>query len=149
MLQMTSSRTSSTIAEKNQNDCVIAIFFHFTSIIWPCGRDNFKLFPCIPFKFIMHVTYDQLSDKVNNGWKKANWPIYCDIPHFTSIIWPCGCDYFHVSCSNLVCMLILLSSSRMSSIMAEKNKDVNDLTLWARFQQTFFLYPTQISYACY
>ena len=58
---------------------------------------------------------------------------------------------FHVSVPNLLCML-LVTSSRTSSIMAEKIKMadllrffafyVNNLTLWTR-------YPSQICYACY
>ena len=112
-------------------------FSPFTSIIWPCGRDNLKSFSRILFKFVMHVTNDQFSDKFNNGKKKKKWPIYCNFSHFTSIIW----EVFHISFSNLLCML-LMTSSRTSSIMAEKKKMadllrfftfyVNNLTLWAR-----------------
>ena len=29
-----------------------------------------KSFPCILFKFVMHATSDQFSDKLNNDWKK-------------------------------------------------------------------------------
>ena len=35
-----------------------------------CGRDNLKSFSCILPKFVMHVTNDQFSDKLNNGRKK-------------------------------------------------------------------------------
>ena len=45
-------------------------FAHFTSIIWPCVLDNLKNFTCIIFKFLMHVTNKQFSDKFNNGWKR-------------------------------------------------------------------------------
>ena len=51
-------------------------FYHFTSIIWPCGRDNLKRFSCITFKSVMHVI--------------TKWLIYCHFLHFKSIIWPCG-----------------------------------------------------------
>ena len=47
-------------------------FSHFTSKIWPGGRDNLKSFSHILFKFVMHVTNDQFSDKFNNGRKKKN-----------------------------------------------------------------------------
>ena len=90
---MTSSRTSSIMAEKKKKWPIYCDFSHFTSIIWPCGRDNLKSFSHILFKFVMHVTNDQFSDKFNNGRKKK-WPIYCDFSHFTSIIWPCGRDNF-------------------------------------------------------
>ena len=33
-------------------------------------QHNFKSFPCILSKFVMHVTNDQFSDKFNNGQKK-------------------------------------------------------------------------------
>ena len=91
MLLMTSSRTSSIMAEKKKKCLIYCDFSHFTSIIWPCGRDNLKSFSHILFKFVMHVTNDQFSDKFNNGRKKKG-PIYCDFSHFTSIIWPCGRD---------------------------------------------------------
>ena len=69
-------------------------FLHFTSIIWPCGRDNMKSFPCILPKFVMHVTNDQFSDKFENGWKKSKWQIYCAFLHFTLIIRHCGRNNF-------------------------------------------------------
>ena len=89
MLLMTSSRTSSIMAEKKKWP-IYCDFSHFTSLIWPCERDKLKSFSHILFKFVMHVTNDQFSDKFNNGKKKKKWPIYCDFSHFTSIIWPCG-----------------------------------------------------------
>ena len=42
----------------------------FTSIIWPCGRDNLKSFSRILVKFVMHVTNKYFLDKFNNGWEK-------------------------------------------------------------------------------
>ena len=123
MLLMTTSRTSSIMAEKNSKWPTYCDFSPFTSIIWPCGRDNLKSFSCFLPKFVLHVTNDQFSDKFNNGRKKK-WPIYCDFSHFTSIIWPCEritWKGFHISFSNLLCML-LMTSSRTSSIMAEKKK---------------------------
>ena len=69
-------------------------FSHFTSIIWPSGRDNMTRFLCILPKFATHVANHQFSDKFNNGWKKSKWPIYCDFSHFTSIIWPYGRNKF-------------------------------------------------------
>ena len=30
----------------------------------------------------MDVTNNQFSDKLNDGWKKLKWPIYCDFPSF-------------------------------------------------------------------
>ena len=55
--------------------------------------------------------------------------------------------------------MLLMTSSRTSSIMAEKKKKmadllrfftfyVNYLTLWARLVEKFFTYPLQIGYAC-
>ena len=32
------------------------------------GLLKLKSFPCILPKFVMHVTNDQFSDKLNNGW---------------------------------------------------------------------------------
>ena len=87
ILLISSSWTSSIMAEKKKWP-IYCDFSHFTSIIWPCGRDNLKSFSHILFKFVMYVTYNQFLDKFNNGWKKK-WPIYCDFSHFTSIIWPC------------------------------------------------------------
>ena len=55
--------------------------------------------------------------------------------------------------------MLLMTSSRTSSIMAEKKKMadllrfftfyVNNLTLWARLVEKIFTYPLQIGYACY
>ena len=45
-------------------------FSYFRSMIWPCGHDNLKSFSYILFKFVVHVTKKQFSDKFNNGWKK-------------------------------------------------------------------------------
>ena len=70
MLLMTSSRTSLIMAEKKKKWPIYCDFSHFTSIIWPCGRDNLKSFSHILFKFVMHVTNDQFSDEFNNGRKK-------------------------------------------------------------------------------
>ena len=43
----------------------------FTTIIWPCGRDNLKSFSRIIFKSVMHVTNNQFLSKFNNGRKKS------------------------------------------------------------------------------
>ena len=75
------------MAEKKKKWPIYCEYSPFTSIIRPCGRDNLKSFPCIIFKFVMHVTNNQFSDKFNNGWKKnSKWPINCHFSHFTSII---------------------------------------------------------------
>ena len=124
MLLMTSSRTSSIMAEKKKKWPIYCDFSHFTSIIWPCGRDKLKSFSHILFKLVMHVTNKWFLDKFNNGRKKKKRPIYCDFSHFTSIIWPCGAISWkvsYISSSNWLCML-LISSSWTSSIMAEKKK---------------------------
>ena len=60
MLLVTSSRTSSIMAEKIEMPDLLH-FPHFTSIILPCGCNNFKSFSCILLKFVMYVTNDQLS----------------------------------------------------------------------------------------
>ena len=38
-----------------------------SSLTFTCGRDNVKSVSCILPKFVMQVTYDQFSDKFNNG----------------------------------------------------------------------------------
>ena len=58
------------MAEKKKKWPIYSDFSHFTSIIWPCGRDNLKSFSHILFKFVMHVTNKYFLDKFNNGWKK-------------------------------------------------------------------------------
>ena len=66
-------------------------FLHFTSIMWRFWSDNIKSFTFILFKFVMHVTNKQFSDKFDNGCKITQNG-RCDFLHFTSIIWPCGCN---------------------------------------------------------
>ena len=56
--------------KKNSKWLIYLDFLHFTSIIWPCGRENMKSFSCILLKFVMHATNKQISDKLNIGWKK-------------------------------------------------------------------------------
>ena len=75
---------------KKSRSPIYCDFSHFTSIIWPCGRDNMKSFSFILLKFVMHVT------RTNSitAEKKSKWPIYCDFLHFTSLIWPCGRNNF-------------------------------------------------------
>ena len=55
---------------KKSNMADLLRIFAFYWIIWPCGRDNLKSFSCILFKFVMHITNKQFSDKFNNGCKK-------------------------------------------------------------------------------
>ena len=40
-------------------------------MIWPCGRDNSRNFSCILFKFVIHATNKQFSDKFDNAWKNG------------------------------------------------------------------------------
>ena len=42
-------------------------FFHFTTIILPCGPDNLNSFSCFVLKFVKHVTNKEFSDKFDNG----------------------------------------------------------------------------------
>ena len=70
MLLVTSSRTSSIMADKKFKWPIYCDFSHFTSIIWPCGRNNMNIFACILPKFVVHVTNDQFSNKLDNVWKK-------------------------------------------------------------------------------
>ena len=72
-LLMTSSRTSLIMAEFFSKWQIYCDFSLFKSIIWPCGRVDFKSFSCILLKFVILekvVNYEQFSDKFNNGWKK-------------------------------------------------------------------------------
>ena len=41
-------------------------FSYFTTVILLCLCDNFKTFPCILLKFVLHVATNQFSDKFNN-----------------------------------------------------------------------------------
>ena len=121
MLLMTTSRTSSIMAEKKFKMADLLDFSPFTSIIWPCGRDNLKSFSRILFKFVMHLLMTSSRTSSIMAEKKKKWP-YCDFSHFTSIFDLVGAitwKVFHISFSNLLCML-LMTSSRTSSIMAEK-----------------------------
>ena len=144
MLLMTSSRTSTIMAGKKKWP-IYCDFSHFTSIIWPCRRDNLKSFSHILFKFVMHVTNDQFSDKFNNGRKKKQLPIYCDFSHFTSIIWPCGRDKLK-SFSHILFKLVMhvtnkyfldkfnngRKKKKMADLLRFFSFYVNNLTLWAR-----------------
>ena len=91
---MTCSRTRSIMAEKNYNLPIYCDFSHFTSIIWPCGRDNMESFSCILPKFDMHVRLlmTVLGQVLIMAGKNSKWPIYCNFSHFTLIIWPCERD---------------------------------------------------------
>ena len=126
MLLMTSSRTSSIMAGKKKKLPIYWDFSHFTSIIWPCGRDNLKSFSHILFKFVMHVTNDQFSDKFNNGRKKKKWPIYCDFSHFTSIIWPCGRDNLKGFSHILFKFVMHVSNDQFSDKFNNGRKKKND-----------------------
>ena len=55
---------------KKSKSLIYCAFSHFTSIIWPCLRNNMKRVSFILLKFVMHVTNKQFSDKFNNNWKK-------------------------------------------------------------------------------
>ena len=57
------------MAEKYSQWPIYCDFSHFTSIILPCGRDNFKSFSCILLKFLIHGTNNQFSAKLNNAKK--------------------------------------------------------------------------------
>ena len=46
---------------------VLLRFFAFTSIIWPCGRDNIKSFSVILLKCVVIVTNNQFSNEFDNG----------------------------------------------------------------------------------
>ena len=59
MLLMTTSRTSSIMAEKKFKMADLLRFFTFYV-------NNLRIL----FKFVMHVNNDQFSDKFNNGRKK-------------------------------------------------------------------------------
>ena len=138
---MTSSRTSSIMAEKKLNGRFIAIFsLHFnfkgggvcnlsspaSALTFTCGRDNLKSFSCILPKFVTHVTNDQFSYKFQNGWKKFKMADLLRFFDFYVNNLTLSWKVFHVSSSNLLCML-LISSSRTSSIMAEKEIKMADL----------------------
>ena len=116
---VTSSQTSSIMAVKKSKWLINCAFLHFTSIIWPCGRDNLESFSCIFTNFVMHVTNDQFSDKFNNGWKKSIW-LHDLLRLFAFYINNLTLLVYHLSCSNLLCMS-LISSYRTSSITAENN----------------------------
>ena len=80
-----------------------------SALAFTCGYDNLK-------KIVMYPSHIMTE-------KKIKWPIHCNFSHFTSIIWPCGRDNmksFPLSCSNLLCML-LIRCSWTSSITGEKN----------------------------
>ena len=104
-LQLTSSWTSLIMAEQNFKLQIYCNFSH--SISWPCRNDYLKSFSCILFKFVMHVTNRQFSGKFDNNWKKFKLQIYFDFLHFMSIIvGMITCNFSHLSCSNLLCMLL-------------------------------------------
>ena len=72
VLLMSSSRTNSITGllflfffgfEKKWKRPIYWDFSHFTSIIWPCGRDNLKSFSCILFKFVMLMLLMPSSQK--------------------------------------------------------------------------------------
>ena len=67
---MTSSRTSSIMAEKKKKMADLLRFFTFYVNNLTLWANNLKSFSHILFKFVMHVTNDQFSDKFNNGRKK-------------------------------------------------------------------------------
>ena len=67
----------------------------------------------------MYVTDDQFSDELNNSWKKNCWCIAI-LPQWFDLVGAITWKVFHVTSSNLLCML-LISRSRTTSIMAERN----------------------------
>ena len=62
MLLITNSQTISIIAKQFRNGRFIVIYF--TTLMLPC--DNFKRFPCILLKSVMHATNNQFLDKFND-----------------------------------------------------------------------------------
>ena len=161
MLLVTSSRTSSIMADKKFKWQIYCDFSHFTSIIWPCGRNNMNIFACILPKFVVHVTNDQFSNKFDNGWKKIKWPIYCDVSHFTSIIWPCGCDNLKsFSCILRNLFVMYVAKDQFSDKFNNGWKkpkwpiyfDFLHFTsiIWpcGRNNTKFFIYPAQFCYVC-
>ena len=77
----------------------------------------------------MHVTNDQFSDKFNNGQKKIQngrlIAIFGLLRQKFDLVGAITSKVFHVSSSNLLCML-LISSFWTSSIMAEKKFKMAD-----------------------
>ena len=65
MILISSSRTSAIMAAKKSKWPIYCDFSHFTSTICLCGRDTLKSVSCILFKFVMHDTNKQFSDKFN------------------------------------------------------------------------------------
>ena len=64
-------------------------FLHFTSIIWPCWRDNMKCFSFIPLRFVMHVTNKKFSDKFLRLKKIQNGQfivIFCILRQLSALV---------------------------------------------------------------
>ena len=61
MLLLTSSRTSSIMAEKMTD------LSHFTSLILQCGHDNSNSFSYTLLKFVLNAADNRFSEKFNNG----------------------------------------------------------------------------------
>ena len=70
MLLITSSRSRSIKVEKNSKWPIYCDFSHLTSLILPCGCDNFEICSCILLKFATDVAINQFLDNFNHGWKK-------------------------------------------------------------------------------
>ena len=90
MLLISSSWTSSIMAEKKSTWPIYCNFSHFTSIIWHCGRDNLKSFFYVlssNLLCMLLITSSRTSSiMAGKKFKMAD----CHFSHFTSIIWPCG-----------------------------------------------------------
>ena len=78
MSRVTSSRTSSIMTWKKSKWLIYCNFSHFTSIIWPCERDNMESFSCILPKFVMHILQMTSSTSIHlhplqveacSGWR--------------------------------------------------------------------------------
>ena len=72
---MTSSRTSSIMAEKKMANVLQFFAFHINNLTL-CALQLEKFFSCILFKFVMHATNKQFSDKFKNGQKKIKNAFY-------------------------------------------------------------------------
>ena len=120
---------------------LLQLKFGSSALTFTCGHDNLKSFSCILPKFVTHVANDQISDSFYVSCSNLLCLLLINISRTTSIMAEQKCKMvdllrflafyvnndlvgaitwkvFHLSCSNLLCML-LISSSRTSSITAE------------------------------
>ena len=49
---------------------LLRFFAYHVNNLTLCARYIWKVFLCILFKFVMHVTNEQFSDEFDDGWKK-------------------------------------------------------------------------------